>query len=181
MSGVKSRTQAQTECHLIVCSAFTRAAQKAKEEGEAAEAARVQAAEKAAAEAKAAADEAKAAAEAAEKALAEATAVRPEVVHSVAAEIVAVAHEGEIGERLKKVGARVGAMTCSLLWNNQDVRSESICTLDACCSPVISAQPTLSLTHAAGMDNLGSRLALHDTDRRTYSLEHVSIYISVAS
>ena len=89
-------------------------------------------------------DEAKAAAEAAEKALVEAAAVRPEVVHAVSAEVVAVAHEGEIGERLKKVGARVGAMTCSLLWNNQDVRAEDICTHLHASVIFSSAQPTLS-------------------------------------
>lgn len=45
------------------------------------------------------------------------------VVHSVADHIVAKAHEGEIGQRLKQAGARVGALTCSLLWNNTDVRT----------------------------------------------------------
>lgn len=42
------------------------------------------------------------------------------VEHSVSEEVVAVAHEGEIGARLKLAGAKVGALTCSLLWNNAD-------------------------------------------------------------
>ena len=44
----------------------------------------------------------------------------PEVQHSVSAEVVAKAHEGEMGQRLKKAGARVGELTCSLIWNNTD-------------------------------------------------------------
>ena len=28
------------------------------------------------------------------------------------------AHKGEMGERLEAVGARVGALTCSLMWHN---------------------------------------------------------------
>eukprot|EP01043_Picozoa_sp_COSAG02_P034429 COSAG02_NODE_2405_length_8933_cov_133.975209_4_plen_221_part_00 len=46
--------------------------------------------------------------------------VVPEVQHSVSAEVVAKAHQGEMGQRLKKAGARVGALTCSLIWNNTD-------------------------------------------------------------
>ena len=37
------------------------------------------------------------------------------IVHSVAAEIVAVAHEGVIGARLKQAGAR-GKLKSNLLW-----------------------------------------------------------------
>lgn len=44
----------------------------------------------------------------------------PEVVHAVAEEVVKVAHEGEIGKRLKKAAARVGALTVSLIWDNVD-------------------------------------------------------------
>lgn len=43
-----------------------------------------------------------------------------EVQHSVGADVVDVAHAGEIGMRLKRAGARVGVLTCSLLWNNTD-------------------------------------------------------------
>jgi uncharacterized protein YfaP (DUF2135 family) len=35
-------------------------------------------------------------------------------------QIVAAAHSGEMGARLKKAGAKVGALTCSLLWNTED-------------------------------------------------------------
>jgi hypothetical protein len=42
------------------------------------------------------------------------------VEHSVSRAIVEVAHAGDLGVRLKKAGARVGALTCSLLWNNTD-------------------------------------------------------------
>jgi hypothetical protein len=42
------------------------------------------------------------------------------VEHSVSRAIVEVAHAGDIGIRLKKAGARVGALTCSLVWNNAD-------------------------------------------------------------
>jgi hypothetical protein len=42
------------------------------------------------------------------------------VEHSVSREIVEVAHAGDMGARLKKAGARVGALTCSLVWNSMD-------------------------------------------------------------
>ena len=38
----------------------------------------------------------------------------------MAAEGVAVAQQGEIGERLKKAAARVGALTVSLIWDITD-------------------------------------------------------------
>lgn len=42
------------------------------------------------------------------------------VEHSVSRKIVEEAHAGDIGVRLKKAGARVGKLTCSLIWNNAD-------------------------------------------------------------
>lgn len=41
-------------------------------------------------------------------------------VHTVSVAIVDTHHQGEMGERLRKAGARVGRLTCSLLWNNTD-------------------------------------------------------------
>lgn len=44
----------------------------------------------------------------------------PTAVHSVTAAVVDTHHQGVMGERLRKAGARVGRLTCSLLWNNTD-------------------------------------------------------------
>lgn len=44
----------------------------------------------------------------------------PIVEHSVASHIVDAHHEGEMGARLKKAGAHVGRLTCSLMWHNHD-------------------------------------------------------------
>jgi uncharacterized protein YfaP (DUF2135 family) len=49
-----------------------------------------------------------------------APAPEPEVQHSVSEEVVKVAHEGEIGKRLKQAAARVGDLTVSLIWDNVD-------------------------------------------------------------
>ena len=46
--------------------------------------------------------------------------LEPEVKHSVSEDVVKVAHEGEIGKRLKKAAARVGALTVSLIWDTVD-------------------------------------------------------------
>lgn len=61
------------------------------------------------------------------------TTVKPVVRHgkSVATataskETVAAAHDGEIGKRLQQAGAVVGAITCSLVWDNTDVRCPDI-------------------------------------------------------
>eukprot|EP01043_Picozoa_sp_COSAG02_P071976 COSAG02_NODE_13376_length_1402_cov_0.997698_1_plen_106_part_00 len=40
--------------------------------------------------------------------------------HSVNVAVVDTHHQGEMGERLRLAGARVGRLTCSLLWNNTD-------------------------------------------------------------
>jgi uncharacterized protein YfaP (DUF2135 family) len=32
----------------------------------------------------------------------------------------AAAHQGEMGRRLKEAGAKVGALTCSLMWHNRN-------------------------------------------------------------
>lgn len=42
------------------------------------------------------------------------------LVHAADAAIVRAHHEGEIGDRLRLARARVGNLTCSLLWNNTD-------------------------------------------------------------
>ncbi len=69
------------------------------------------------------------------------TTVKPVVKHgeSVATatatkETVKAAHDGEIGKRLQQAGAVVGAITCSLVWDNTDVS----------CLPLFFQQPSLS-------------------------------------
>ena len=44
----------------------------------------------------------------------------PAVVHAAGAKVVDAHHSGEIGERLRLARARVGQLTCSLIWNNTD-------------------------------------------------------------
>ena len=40
--------------------------------------------------------------------------------HSAKAAVVDIHHQGEMGERLRSAGARVGRVTCSLMWHNTD-------------------------------------------------------------
>jgi|EP01043_Picozoa_sp_COSAG02_P035244 MHS family proline/betaine transporter-like MFS transporter len=48
------------------------------------------------------------------------TAPAKATTHSVNAAVVDAHHQGEMGERLRLAGARVGRLTCSLMWHNTD-------------------------------------------------------------